>query len=78
MEGYAANQTLLRTSSLPEPIVLEDFEGTIQLSTTFNDATLRDVTTRALLTDGVKANPISNSLNATIGLGEVRTATSNS
>ena len=76
MKVYAANQTLLRTSSLPEPIVLEDSEGTIQLATTFNDATLRDVTARALLTDGEKANPISDPLEATIGLGEVRTAIS--
>lgn len=76
MEVYAANQTLLRTSSLPEPIVLEDSEGTIQLATTFNDAALRDVTARALLTDGEKVNPISDPLEATIGLGEVSTATS--
>ena len=27
MEVYAANQTLLRTSSLPEPITLDDSEG---------------------------------------------------
>ncbi|MGH9988747.1 MAG: hypothetical protein ACRD8W_32855 [Nitrososphaeraceae archaeon] len=79
MEIYsAANQTLLRTSSLPQPIVLEDSEGTIQLATTFNDANLRDVTARALLTDAEKVNPISDPLEAAIGLGEVRTATSDS
>ena len=78
MEVYAtANQTLLKTSSLPEPIVLEDSEGTIQLATTFNDATLRNVTARALLTDAEKVSPISDPLEAAIGLGEVRTATSN-
>jgi hypothetical protein len=78
MEVYsAANQTLLRTSSLPEPIVLKDSDGTIQLATTFNDANLRDVTARALLTDAEKMNPISDPLEATIGLGEVRTGTSN-
>jgi hypothetical protein len=78
MEVYsAANQTLLRTSSLPEPIVLKDSDGTIQLATTFNDANLRDVTARALLTDAEKMNPISDTLEATIGLGEVRTGTSN-
>lgn len=74
MEIYsAANQTLLRTSSLPEPIAL-DSEGTIQLATTFNDANLRDVTARALLTDAEKVNPISDPLEATIGLGEVSTS----
>jgi hypothetical protein len=74
----AANQTLLRTSSLPQPIALEDSEGTIQLATTFNDANLRDVTARALFTDAEKVNPISDPLEAAIGLGEVRTATSDS
>jgi hypothetical protein len=79
MEVYsAANQTLLRTSSLPQPIVLEDSEGTIQLATTFNDANLRDITARALLTDAEKVNPISDPLEAPIGLDEVRTATSDS
>lgn len=74
MEIYsAANQTLLRTSSLSEPIAL-DSEGTIQLATTFNDANLRDVTARALLTDAEKVNPISDPLEATIGLGEVSTS----
>jgi len=49
MGVYAANQTLLRTSSLPEPIILDDSEGTIQLATTFNDPALKDLTARALL-----------------------------
>lgn len=40
MEVYALNQSLLRTSSLPEPIALEDSEGSIELATTFNDDTL--------------------------------------
>jgi hypothetical protein len=54
MEVYAENQTLLRTSSLPEPIVLNDSEGSIQLATTFDDPTLQNITVRALLTDGQK------------------------
>lgn len=75
MEVYALNQTLLRTSSLPEPIALEDSEGSIELATTFNDDTLSNVTTRVLLT-GDKVFPISDPLEARISLGEIRTAAS--
>jgi hypothetical protein len=53
-DNAAANQTLLRTSSLSEPIVIDDSEGTIQLATTFNDLTLKSITARTLLTDGQK------------------------
>ena len=73
MEVYAANHTLLRTSSLPKPIV-PDSDGTIQLATTFNDPNLRDVTAKALLTDGQKINPLSDPIEATIGLGEITPA----
>jgi hypothetical protein len=72
MEVYAENQTLLRTSSLPEPIVLDDSKGNIQLATTLNDPTLKNVTARALLTDGQKINPLSDPIETSLGLGEVR------
>lgn len=73
MEVYAENQTLLRTSSLPEPIVLNDSEGTIQLATTLDDPTLQNITARALLTDGQKINPLSDPIEANLGLGELKT-----
>lgn len=73
MEVYAENQTLLRTSSLPEPIVLNDSEGTIQLAPTFDDPTLQNITARALLTDGQKINPLSDPIEANLGLGELKT-----
>jgi hypothetical protein len=73
MEVYAENQTLLRTSSLPEPIVLNDSEGTIQLATTFDDPTLQNITARALPTDGQKINPLSDPIEANLGLGELKT-----
>ena len=73
MEVYAENQTLLRTSSLPEPIVLNDSEGTIQLATTVDDPTLQNITARALLTDGQKINPLSDPIEANLGLGELKT-----
>jgi len=73
MEVYAENQTLLRTSSLPEPIVLDDSEGSIQLATTFDDPTLQNITARALLTDGQKINSLSDPIEASLGLGELKT-----
>lgn len=72
MEVYAENQTLLKTSSLPEPIVLNDSEGNIQLATTLDDPALKNITARALLTDGQKINPLSDPIEASLGLGEVR------
>jgi hypothetical protein len=69
MEVYAANQTLLRTSSLPEPVVLDGSEGSIQLA---DDPTLQNVTVRALLTDSQKILPLSDPIEEGIGLGEVR------
>lgn len=75
MKVYAANNTLLRTSSLPEPIVPDDSYGTIQLATTFNDPNLKDVTAKALLTDGQKIKPLSDPIEASIGLGEITSAT---
>ena len=72
MEVYASNQTLLRTSSLPEPIVIDNPEGTIQLATTFADPTLQNVTVRALLTDGQKILPLSEPIETSLGLGEIR------
>lgn len=74
MEVYSANQTLLRTSSLPEPLALDDSDGSIQLATTFDDPALQNVTVKALLTDGQKIFPLSEPIEENIGLGEIRTA----
>jgi hypothetical protein len=71
MEVYAANQTLLRTSSLPEPIAFDVSEGIIQLAITFDDPTLQNVTVRALLTDGQKIFPLSDPIEESISLGEI-------
>lgn len=77
MEVYAENQTLLRTSSLPEPIVIDDSEGTIQLATTLDDnPALQNITARALITDGQKVNPLSDTIEANMGLGEIKSAAS--
>jgi hypothetical protein len=77
MEVYAENQTLLRTSSLPEPIVIDDSEGTIQLATTLDDnPALQNITARALITDGQKVNPLSDTIEANMGLGDIKSAAS--
>lgn len=73
MEVYTENQTLLKTSSLPEPIVLDE-EGSIQLATTLDDPTLKNITARALLTDDQKVSPLSDPIEASLGLGEVRSS----
>lgn len=71
MEVYAANQSLIRTSSLPDPLNLTGSEGTIQLATTFNDYNLKNITAVATITDDEKAMPISNTLEARLDLGEM-------
>ena len=71
MEVYAANQSLVRTSSLQHPLNLTTSEGTIQLATTLNDNNLQNITAVAMLTDDEKAIPISNVLEARLNLGEM-------
>ena len=51
---------------------LDNSEGSIQLATTFNDPSLQNVTIRALLTNGQKILPLSEPIEANLGLGEIR------
>lgn len=69
MEIYAANQTLLRTTSFPQPLSLNQ-SGEIQLATTFDDDSLNNITARTMLTDREKVIPISNILETTLTLGQ--------
>ncbi|MGB7662138.1 MAG: hypothetical protein WBL67_05325 [Nitrososphaeraceae archaeon] len=69
MEVYAANQTLLRTTSFPQPLLLNQ-SGEIQLATTFEDESLNNITARTMLTDGEKVIPISNTLETRLALGQ--------
>jgi hypothetical protein len=73
MEVYAANHSLIRTSSLPKPLNLTNSVGTIQLATTLNDSNLKNVTAVALITDDEKVIPVSNTLESRLNLGEMRT-----
>ena len=71
MEIYSANQSLVRTSSIPQPLNLTNPEGTITLATTLQDNNLKNITALALITDDEKAIPISNVLEARLNLGEM-------
>ena len=72
MEVYTSNQTLLRTSSLPEPIVLDDWKGSIQLAITFDDPSLQNVTRRDCLLMVKKFFPYRSQLKQSLDLGEIR------
>jgi hypothetical protein len=72
IQVYATNQSLVRTSSLPQPVNITNSAGTIQLATTLNDGNLKNVTAIALLTDDEKVIPISNALEARLNLGEIK------
>lgn len=69
MEIYAPNQTLLRTTSFPQPLLLNQ-SGEIQLATTFEDESLNNITAKTMLTDEEKAIPISNTLETILALGQ--------
>ena len=69
MEIYAPNQTLLRTTSFPQPLLLNQ-SGEIQLATTFEDESLNNITAKTMLTDEDKAIPISNTLETILALGQ--------
>jgi hypothetical protein len=70
MEIYAINETLIRTSSFPSPITANE-TGTIQLATTFDDDTLKNVTAVVTATDASKEFPISAPLRVPLALGQV-------
>jgi hypothetical protein len=70
MEVYATNETLIRTSSFPSPIIANE-TGTIQLATTFNDDALKNVTAVVTVTDPSKESPISEPLRVPLTLGQV-------
>jgi hypothetical protein len=44
----------------------------IQLATTFDDPSLQNVTVRALFTDGQRILPLSEPIEASLGLGEIK------
>jgi hypothetical protein len=70
MEVYSFdNRSLVRTSSLPDPVFANE-TGTIQLATTFTDNTLTNVIAIITLTDGSKVIPVSDSVHLMLRFGE--------
>jgi hypothetical protein len=70
MEVYALNETLIRTSSFPSPITANE-TGTIQLATSFDDDSLKNLTAVVTATDASKEFPISAPLRVPLALGQV-------
>jgi hypothetical protein len=52
--------------------VLDDWKGSIQLAITFDYPSLQNVTRRALLTHGQKILPLSEPIETSLDLGEIR------
>lgn len=63
------NQSLVKTSSFPVPIIAND-TGTIQLATTLTDKTLTDVIAIITFSDDSKLVPISDPIHLLLRFGE--------
>jgi hypothetical protein len=70
MEVYSSNQSLIRISSFPEP-VLANNSGTIQLATTFTDEDINNVMVVSTITEPDKVASISNPVTLNLNLGQV-------
>ena len=70
MEVYSSNQSLIRISSFPEPMVANN-SGTLQLATTFTDEGIDNVNVIAVVTDSDKLVSVSNPISVNLGLGQV-------
>lgn len=70
MEVYGSNQSLIRVSSFPEPIIANQ-SGTVQLASTFEDEQINNITTIATFTGPGKQVSISNPINVNLGLGQI-------
>lgn len=71
MEVYAANESLIRTSSFPSPITANE-TGTIQLATTFTDDSLKNLTAVVTFTNPTKEANLSQPLSVPITLGQIK------
>jgi hypothetical protein len=70
MEVYSSNQSLIRISSFPEPVLVNN-SGTIQLATTFAEEDINNVTAVSTITEPDKLLSISNPLTVDLKLGQV-------
>jgi hypothetical protein len=70
MEVYSSNQSLIRISSFPEPMLANN-SGTLQLATTFTEEGIDNVNVVAVVTDSDKLVSVSNPISVNLGLGQV-------
>lgn len=70
MEIYSTNQSLIRISSFPEPLIANQ-SGRIQLATTFIDENINNVIAVATFTELGKLVSISNPVTVNLKLGQV-------
>jgi len=68
MEVYAANGTLIRTTSIPSGFTLNSDGGVELLRTTFNDKSLQSVSVNIVVTDLTKKIPLSNKITENLDL----------
>jgi hypothetical protein len=73
MEVFSlSNHSLIKTSSLPNPI-LANHSGTVQLATSFQDNAVSEVVSLITFTDAEKGFALSEPLTLTMKLGEPST-----
>lgn len=70
MEVYSTNQTLMRVSSFPEPIIANQ-SGVVQLATTFADEKIQKIIAIAIFTGPGKLVSISDPVTIDLNLGQV-------
>ncbi|MGI0045064.1 MAG: hypothetical protein ACRD47_15260 [Nitrososphaeraceae archaeon] len=70
MEVYSTNQTLMRVSSFPEPIIAHQ-SGVVQLATTFADEKIQKIIAIAIFTGPGKLVSISDPVTIDLNLGQV-------
>lgn len=64
-----SNQSLLKTSSFPDPVIANE-SGTVQLATTFPDSALTNLVSLITFTDAQKEIAISDPITLTLELGQ--------
>lgn len=70
MEVYSTNQSLIRVSSFPEPLMANQ-SGEVELATTFTDENINEVVATATFTDEGKLVSISNPITVNLNLGQI-------
>lgn len=70
MEVYSTNQSLIKISSFPEPMIANS-SGSLQLATTFTNEEIDNVIVTATITGPEKSVSMSNPLTVNLNLGQI-------